>query len=178
MIITPLELSGLYLIEATPNTDDRGAFARTFCANELAQAGIDLSPFVQMNQSWNTDAGTLRGMHYQSPPFEETKLVRCIRGSVYDCAIDIRPGSHTYLKHYATTLSESNYRALLMPAGFAHGFITLEPNTQLMYAHTAYYQPGFEQGMHYADPAFNIQWPMFPTIISEKDKVYPHITLP
>lgn len=173
MNIESTPFQGLYTATLTPYRDERGAFARTFCRNEFRNAtGVELD-FVQTNQSWNTHKGTMRGMHYQHPPFAETKLIRCIRGAVYDVVIDVRQGSETFLKHFGIELSEQNMVSLLVPAGFAHGFITLEGNTELLYQHTAFYAPGMEGSIRFDDPTIGIQWPVPVSVITEKDVSVP-----
>ncbi len=171
MIFTETPLKGAYIVETKPFTDDRGLFARTFCKNEFQQIG-HTKEFVQFNHSVTTHKGSLRGMHYQLPPFSEIKLIRCIRGKVFDVIIDIREGSPTFLKHFSIELSEDNLLSLYIPEGFAHGFQTLEDNAQLIYHHTSFYQPGYEGGIRFSDPAVGINWPLQVTRISEKDSKY------
>lgn len=168
-IQTPLK--GAYLVELKPFTDDRGWFSRTFCKNEFKLINHE-KEFVQFNHSVTDLKGTIRGMHYQLPPFSEIKLIRCIRGKVFDVIIDIRQGSPTFLEHYSVELSEENKFSLYIPEGFAHGFQTLENNSQLIYHHTSFYQPGFEGGIRYSDPSVGIHWPLQVTRISEKDSNY------
>lgn len=168
-IQTPLK--GAYLIELKPFSDDRGWFARTFCKNEFELINHDRE-FVQFNHSVTVLKGTIRGMHYQLPPYSEIKLIRCIRGKVFDVIIDIREGSPTFLEHFSVELSEENKFSLYIPEGFAHGFQTLEDNSQLIYHHTSFYQPGFEGGIHYSDPSVGIVWPLQVTRISDKDSNY------
>jgi dTDP-4-dehydrorhamnose 3,5-epimerase len=170
----PLEIKGAYLIDIDYMADDRGGFARTFCKDEFAQIG-HTKEFVQLNQSWNNKKGTLRGMHYQVLPFKEIKLVRCVRGSVYDVIIDLRKGSPTFLKSAGIELSEQNKKMLYIPEGLAHGFQTLEDDSQLVYHHTEYYKPGFEAALHHADPALGIKWPLPVTAISDRDRYHPYI---
>ena len=131
--------------------------------------------FVQFNHSFNTLKGTIRGLHFQSPPFAETKLIRCVQGSVYDIAVDLRENSSTYLQFFGTELSAENLNCILIPEGFAHGFQTLEDNTSLIYHHTNYYKPNTERGIRFNDPVLNIQWPLQPVNISRKDLLYPLI---
>ncbi len=167
-------LKGAYIIEAKPYIDERGLFARTFCKNEFQEIGHD-KEFVQFNHSITLKKGTIRGMHYQLPPFSEIKLIRCVRGSVYDVIIDLRNDSPTYLRYTAVELTESNMYSLYIPQGFAHGFQTLEDNTQLIYHHTAFYTPGYEAGIRYNDPEIGISWPLSLTLITEKDLNHPLI---
>jgi dTDP-4-dehydrorhamnose 3,5-epimerase len=169
MIFHETLLKGAYLIETQPYRDERGLFARTFCKNEFSQLQHQ-KEFVQFNHSITHKKGTIRGMHYQLPPFSEIKLIRCIRGLVYDVIIDIRKDSSTFLKHVAVELSEQNMLSLHIPEGFAHGFQTLEDNTQLIYHHTAYYEPGHEAGIRFNDPLLGINWPLPVTEITEKDR--------
>jgi dTDP-4-dehydrorhamnose 3,5-epimerase len=169
MKFTPLILKGAFVIDHEIRKDERGAFTRTFCKKEFSDAGITCD-FVQFNHSWNSLKGTLRGMHYQLPPFRENKLIRCIRGSVHDVIIDLREGSPTFLQHAAIELSEQNSRSLFIPEGFAHGFLTLENNSQLIYHHTEYYKPSFETGLRYDDPILEINWPGPVSVISDRDK--------
>lgn len=164
---TPLK--GAYIIEIKPFTDDRGLFVRTFCKNEFQAVGYT-KEFVQFNHSITNIKGTIRGMHYQVPPFSEVKLIRCIRGSVFDVIIDIRKNSPTFLQHASFELSEHNMHSLFIPEGFAHGFQTLEDNTQLIYHHTAFYTPGYEAGIQYNDPMINITWPLPVSVITDKDQ--------
>jgi len=172
MKFTPLSLSGVFTIEPELREDERGAFARTFCVDEFAARGLE-TQFVQANQSWNTKRNTLRGLHFQYPPFAEVKFLRCIVGSVWDVIIDIRKGSPTFLQHLAVELSAKNKVGLYIPAGFAHGFITLEDDTELIYMHSNTYAPGHEGGFRWDDPALGIQWPNKPVLMSEKDESYP-----
>ena len=175
MKFTPLSLSGVFTIEPELREDERGAFARTFCVDEFAARGLE-TQFVQANQSWNTKRYTLRGLHFQYPPFAEVKFLRCIVGSVWDVIIDIRKGSPTFLQHLAVELSAKNKVGLYIPAGFAHGFITLEDDTELIYMHSNTYAPGHEGGFRWDDPALGILWPNKPDVMSEKDESYPLIS--
>jgi dTDP-4-dehydrorhamnose 3,5-epimerase len=167
---TPLK--GAFLIELNPFTDNRGLFVRTFCKKEFESIGHH-QEFVQFNHSITNRKGSIRGMHYQLPPFSEIKLIRCIRGSVYDVIIDIRENSPTFLNYYSVELSEHNMLSLYIPKGFAHGFQTLEDNSQLIYHHTAYYTPGHEAGIRYNDPAIGLKWPLSASVITERDMNHP-----
>ncbi len=169
MIFSETPLPGAYLITPEPYADDRGLFARTFCKNEFAQLNHK-KEFVQFNHSKTNKKATIRGMHYQLPPHSEIKLIRCIRGSVWDVIIDIRKGSPTFMQYFAAELSEHNLLSVYVPEGFAHGFQTLEDNTQLIYHHTAYYVPGHEAGIRYNDPLVGISWPLPVSEITEKDR--------
>jgi dTDP-4-dehydrorhamnose 3,5-epimerase len=168
-------LKGSYIIEPSMFSDDRGGFSRIFCKREFQEIG-HTKEFVQFNHSYNTLKGTLRGMHYQVPPFKEIKLIRCVKGAVADVIIDIRTGSPTFLQHVTVELSEKNKRLIYIPEGFAHGFQTLEDDTELIYFHSEYYTPNADSGFNHADPAFGISWPLPLSRISEKDKNIPHIT--
>ena len=162
------ELDGAWIIELEKLEDNRGFFARAWCEKEFEDHGL-VTTVAQANNSWNTKAGTLRGMHYQVAPYEETKLVRCTRGALYDVIVDLRPDSPTYRQWIGVELTEDNYRMLYVPANFAHGFITLQDNTEAIYFVSQAYTPGAERGLRWNDPAFNIQWPRAVEIISEKD---------
>jgi len=172
MRFLPLLLEGAWLVEPEPYRDDRGFFARTWCAREFAEHGLSAS-FVQASVSFNYAAGTLRGMHYQAEPHAETKLVRCTAGSIYDVLVDIRPASRTYLKWVAETLSRENRRALYIPEGFAHGFLTLENGSEVLYEITEFHHPESARGLRWNDPALGIDWPSEPTRISARDAAYP-----
>lgn len=166
------ELEGAYIIELEKLEDDRGFFARTFCQKELQEHG--LAPMVaQANVSFNAKAGTLRGMHYQLAPYEETKLIRCTRGALYDVIVDLRPDSASYQRWIGVELTAGNYRMLYVPANFAHGFITLEDNTEAIYFVSGFYTPGSERGLRWDDSQFNIEWPRSVDVISEKDANWP-----
>lgn len=168
MIFTPCELPGVYRIDLAPQSDDRGFFARTFCAREFAEQG--LKPVVaQANLSYNARKGTLRGMHYQLAPKAETKLVRCVRGALCDVVIDLRPASPAYCRHLMVELTADTRGALYIPEGFAHGFQTLADDTEVEYLMGEAYAPGFDAGLRYDDPAFQIAWPLPVTSISARD---------
>lgn len=162
-------LKGSYIVELTVHADNRGGFARTFCKREFEAIG-HVREFVQFNQSFTDLKGTIRGMHFQLPPFKETKLIRCIRGTVYDVIIDLRKDSPTFLQHMAIELSEHNRLSVYAPEGFAHGFQTLTDHAEMIYSHTEYYTPEADAGLYYADPALDIKWPLPVTLVSEKDK--------
>jgi dTDP-4-dehydrorhamnose 3,5-epimerase len=163
---TPLE--GAYLIEPHLFTDERGWFLRYYCKDEFREIGHS-KEWVQCNHSHTHLKGTLRGMHFQRPPFEEIKLVRCIAGAVYDVIIDLRDGSPTFLKWFGIELSATNRRMLYIPEGFAHGFQVLTDNSELLYHHTAIYTPGSEGGIRYDDPVVGIGWPLEVTVLSGRD---------
>lgn len=166
------KLKDAYIIELEKHEDERGFFARAYCVNEFHEKGIEF-PVVQANVSYNRYKYTLRGMHYQEQPYGEAKLVRCTRGAIFDAIIDVRPDSSTYMEWLGVELTDENYRMLFVPEGFAHGFITLEDDTQVTYQVSEFYTPGAERGIRWNDEAFNIDWPAEPDIISEKDSGWP-----
>jgi dTDP-4-dehydrorhamnose 3,5-epimerase len=168
MIFTETPLEGAYLIDLEKKGDDRGFFARFFCIHEFGKLKLD-GNVVQINNSLSAKKGTLRGMHYQLPPKAETKIVRCIRGAFCDVILDLRPGSSTFGKWFGAELSEENRRMMYVPKGFAHGFLTLEDDTEALYLVTEFYAPDRERCIRWNDPAFHIKWPFEPIIISPKD---------
>ncbi|MEZ7195945.1 dTDP-4-dehydrorhamnose 3,5-epimerase [Pseudodesulfovibrio karagichevae] len=172
MKTTPLELNGLYLLETEPFKDHRGQFARLFCARELAEIGLE-KPIAQINHSLTRAKGAVRGMHFQRQPHAEVKIVRCLRGACFDVAVDLREDSPTYLRWHGEILTGENNRALLIPEGFAHGFQTLEPDTELLYFHTDFYTPDCEGGVRHDDPALGIKWPLPVCDLSARDKNHP-----
>ena len=175
MTFSPTPLKGSYIINLTPFSDERGWFARTYCENEFREIG-HAEKWVQMNHSCTTKKGTVRGMHYQLPPFREIKMVRCIRGKVFDVIIDIRKDSATFLQWFGVELSPEAMNMLYIPVGFAHGFQTLSDNSEMIYHHSEFYTPGAEGGIKYNDPAINIKWPLEVTSISERDLNHPGLT--
>ena len=174
MKITKTPIAGLYLLYPHILEDERGRFARTFCKKEFEAAGIT-AEFVQFNHSFNHKKGTIRGMHFQHPPFAEAKLIRSVQGSVWDVAVDIREDSPTFLQTFGVELTAENMVSILIPPGCAHGFQTLEDNISLLYHHTEYYTPQADAGIRYDDPALRIEWKLPPVNVSEKDKQYPLI---
>jgi len=172
MKFRPLELAGAFSIEMTPVMDDRGFFARSFCSAEFAEAGLP-SFFPQSNISFNRHAGTVRGMHFQLPPHEEPKVIRCTAGVIYDAIIDLRPQSPTYRQWVGIELSAENRIALYVPPGFAHGFQTLADNTEVLYLMGDVYAPDLARGVRWNDPAFDLKWPNLITVISDRDAAYP-----
>lgn len=166
------KLKGAYVIELNPLEDERGMFARVFCKKEFSKIKHD-KEFVQFNHSLNEKKGILRGLHYQEPPFAEIKLIRCIRGALFDVIVDIRKSSSTFLQWTGVELSETNMKMMYVPEGFAHGFQTLNDSTELLYHHTNFYEPSAERGIRYNDSMIGIQWPDKVPIISEKDTNYP-----
>jgi dTDP-4-dehydrorhamnose 3,5-epimerase len=172
MIFTETKLPGAWLVDLAPHADERGFFSRSFCQREFQEHGLDAS-VAQCNISYNKLKGTLRGMHLQVPPFGEAKLVRCTQGSIYDVIIDLRGASPTYLQWLGVELSAENRRALFVPVGFAHGFITLENETEVFYQMSEFYSPENSRGVRWNDSAFAIQWPMPVSVISPKDAELP-----
>jgi dTDP-4-dehydrorhamnose 3,5-epimerase len=167
-----LSIDGAALVQIEPHPDARGFFARTFCVEEFAAAGLPTQS-VQMSVSFNEHAGTVRGMHFQWPPSQEGKLVRCTRGRLFDVLLDLRPHSPSYLKHQAVTLTDTGHEAVFIPPGIAHGFQTLQPQTEVWYQMTDLYAPDLAAGVRWNDPKFGIQWPMSEIVISERDERYP-----
>lgn len=172
MRFTPTKLGGAYIIELEPFRDERGFFVRMFCKNDFKQIGFD-KEIVQINHSLTRKKGCIRGLHYQIPPFCETKIIRCIYGAVFDVMVDIRKDSPTFLQWFGMELSEDNMRMALIPEGFAHGFQTLAENAELIYHHTAFYSQEHERGLRFDDPRFAIPWPLPAGAISLKDQQYP-----
>lgn len=167
---TPLQ--GAYTIDLDKKGDDRGFFARFFCTNEFKAQGLD-HEFFQVNNSLSAYKGTLRGMHYQLHPKAESKLVRCIKGALYDVILDMRPDSSTFGKWFGAELTEENRRMMYVPKGFAHGFITLTDDTEALYMVSEFYAPDLERGIRWNDPRFNIEWPLDPVVVSPKDQQHP-----
>lgn len=172
MIIQPAGLDGVFIVEMEQRADARGFFARSYCEVEFAAAGL-IPCGRQWSVSFNHQAGTLRGMHFQADPHGETKLVRCTAGAIYDVVIDLRPGSAGYGRWIAVELSAANHRALYIPAGFAHGFQTLVDDTEVLYAITPDYVAEAARGVNHADPALGISWPLPPVAVSERDAALP-----
>ncbi len=172
MIFTETRLKGAFVIEPERGEDDRGYFARTFCRREFEAHG--LNPHVeQCNISFNRRRGTLRGMHFQAAPYQETKLVRCVRGAIYDVIIDLRPDSPDFKGHVAVTLTAEDGKMLYVPEGFAHGFQTLEDDTEVFYLMSQPFAAEHARGVRWNDPAFGIEWPTAQRIILERDQTYP-----
>jgi dTDP-4-dehydrorhamnose 3,5-epimerase len=173
MIFRETELSGVFVIDLEPREDERGFFARAWCQKEFEANGLS-SRLVQCNLSFNHRKGTLRGLHYQEEPFAEVKLVRCTRGAIYDVIVDLRRNSATYRQWIGVELSADNRRMLYVPEGFAHGYQTLEDETETFYQVSEFYSPGAERGVRWNDPAFHISWPDVETrIMSDKDASWP-----
>jgi dTDP-4-dehydrorhamnose 3,5-epimerase len=172
MIFTETSLKGAFVIEINKLGDERGFFGRSWCQKEIESHGLN-SRVVQANTSFSAYKGTLRGMHYQKHPHEENKLIRCTRGSIYDVIVDLRQDSPTYKQWFGVELTADNYKMLYAPEKFAHGFITLEDNSEVTYLVTQFYSPDAESGVRYDDPVFGIQWPTKVSVISEKDRSHP-----
>ena len=171
MLFRETKLPGAFVIDLQKHEDERGFFARSWCRKEFEAHGLDPRT-VQCNVSFNKVKGTLRGMHYQVAPYAEAKLVRCTRGAIYDVIIDLRRGSATYKQYVSEVLSSNNYKALFVPEGFAHGFQTLEDNSEVFYQMSEFYSPEHQRGLRYNDPAFKISWPIDATVISDRDRNY------
>jgi dTDP-4-dehydrorhamnose 3,5-epimerase len=172
MIFKETEIHGAYTVGLEKRADDRGFFARGWCWNEFGDRGLN-NRLVQMNISFNRCRHTLRGFHYQTAPYQEDKLLRCVRGAVHDVMIDLRPGSPTYLHHISVELNAANYCMLLVPKGCANAFLTLQDDTEVTYLVSEFYTPAAERGVRWNDPAFGINWPAEPAIISDKDRSWP-----
>jgi len=170
-------LKGAYTIELNPLTDNRGLFERLFCKKELSAIGFN-KEIVQINHSYTFKKGTLRGLHFQRPPYAEIKFIKCIKGSVFDVAVDIRKESPTFLHWFGVELAEDNNKMYYLPEGFAHGFQTLKSNTELLYFHTGYYNPGSEVGINYSDPFLDLKFPLKVTEISVRDKSHSYLSDP
>ncbi|SFI88617.1 dTDP-4-dehydrorhamnose 3,5-epimerase [Paenibacillus sp. UNC496MF] len=175
MNIIQTKLEGVLIVETDVFGDHRGFFTECYCKPKFEAAGI-AHDFVQDNHSYSAEAGTLRGLHYQLAPYAQTKLVRAIAGAIYDVAVDIRKGSATYGKWVGVILSESNKRQLLVPKGFAHGFCTLTPHTQVMYKVDQIYSKDHDRGILWSDPSLAIDWPATKVVLSDKDKTHPPLS--
>lgn len=176
MIFHETPLTGAYIIEPKPYEDNRGSFARIYCENEVKEIGHK-KRIVQINHSVTTNKGAVRGMHYQNPPKAEIKIVKCLTGSVFDVIIDLRKGSKMFLKWFGETISAKNKRMMYIPEGFAHGFQTLDSDCELLYFHTEFYSPDHEGAVRFDDPLLNINWPLRPVDLSERDLNHPLLTL-
>lgn len=172
MLFHPLEIAGAYLIEPERQADRRGFFARTYCRHELIDRGLEPT-IVQCNISVNRLKGTVRGMHFQAAPHEETKLVRCTAGAIHDVLLDLRPDSPTFKRHVAVELNRENRLSLYIPAGIAHGFQSLEDDTEVFYQMSELYQPSAARGVRWNDPAFAILWPLPVAVIADRDLAFP-----
>jgi len=176
MIFVETPLKGAFLIEPELLQDSRGFFARTWCAREFENYGCG-SRLVQCSLAFNEKRGTLRGMHYQEAPYAEAKLVRCTRGAIYDVIIDLRLEAPTFKRSVSAVLSAANRHMLYIPEGFAHGYLTLEDDTEVFYQMSEFYAPEAAKGVRWNDPAFGIKWPAAVQIISERDQNYPDFSL-
>ncbi len=174
MKLVRLGLAGAFLVEIEPHADERGFFARTFCAREFAAAGLD-SRLVQTSLSWNPTPGTLRGLHFQAAPHAEAKLVRCVRGRIYDVIADLRPDSPTFAQHLAIELAADERNAIYVPPGLAHGFLTLEPDCEVHYQMSEFHAPEAARGVRWNDPALGIVWPRAIAVISARDRGWPDL---
>ncbi len=172
MLFKKTALNDAYIVDIQEISDERGFFARAWCQREFKKHGLT-SNIAQANISFNRYKGTLRGLHYQLAPYEEAKLVRCTRGSIFDVMVDLRPASTTYGKWVGAELNAENHRMLLVPEGFAHGFQTLQDDTEVFYQVSEFYTPNAERGTRYDDPTFGITWPLEVSIISDKDASWP-----
>jgi dTDP-4-dehydrorhamnose 3,5-epimerase len=174
MVFTETRLAGAHLVDLQLLEDDRGFFARTFCQREFSLHGLDVN-VAQCNLSCSASRGTLRGMHYQAPPFAEAKLVRCLRGAIYDVIVDLRPDSATFLQWIGVELAAETGRALFVPRGFAHGFQTLGDDTHVCYQMSEFYAPEAARGIRWNDPLLGISWPEEVSCMSAKDRTYPEL---
>lgn len=175
MIFNPTPLQGSFVVEIEPKMDERGVFFRAFCAKEFKLMNLETA-FVQANISTNVKAGTVRGLHFQRAPHEEVKLVRCIRGAIYDVIVDLRAQSPTYMQWYGAELSEKNGLMMYVPKGFAHGYQALCDDAVVHYMVSSYYAPEFEGGRRFNDPKLSIKWPHPVTAVSDKDYRWPLLT--
>lgn len=166
---TPTSLQGVYVIEPKPIKDERGYFERYFCTQDFQEIGLQ-KPIMQINHSYTKGIGSIRGLHYQTPPYAETKIVRCLKGAIYDVAVDIREDSPTFLQHFGIELNEKNGKYLYIPEGFAHGFQTLSEEAEILYLVTSAFNPQADSGLNALDPLLAIQWPLPLGHISGKDK--------
>jgi dTDP-4-dehydrorhamnose 3,5-epimerase len=172
----PTPLAGLWVVQRKPVEDPRGFFCRFFCAEEFQAVGLEKT-ITQINHTFTVNKGAVRGLHFQYPPHSEGKIVSCLRGEVYDVAVDIRKGSPTFLNWHGEILSAGNQRSLFIPEGFAHGFQSLTESCELLYLHSESFQPQAEGALHVADPRIGIAWPTGVTELSERDRNHPFIGL-
>jgi len=172
MNFTETDVAGARVIDPNLHEDGRGRFMRAWCAREFAEHGLDFVP-VQANMGFSARKGTVRGMHFQKAPALEAKLVRCTRGAIFDVVLDLRPGSASCGKWYGAELSAENGRMMYVPEGCAHGYQTLEDGTEMHYMASEFYTPSAASGVRFDDPAFGIQWPLVPTVVSEQDRSWP-----
>jgi dTDP-4-dehydrorhamnose 3,5-epimerase len=172
MLFTESIVKGAFVVDLERLEDERGFFARSWCQREFEALGLSAC-IAQCNVSLNRQRGTLRGIHYQAAPHEEAKLVRCTRGAIYDVVLDLRPTSDTFLRHQGVVLSAENQRALYVPEGCGHGFLTLQDDTEVFYQMSQFYEPSAARGVRWNDRAFNIGWPEPVQLISERDRLFP-----
>ena len=172
MQFTETHIASAQVIDPGPHEDERGRFMRVWCTREFAEHGIDFVP-VQANMGYSVRKGTVRGLHFQTEPAVEAKLVRCTRGAIFDVVLDLRPASPSYGKWYGAELSAENGRMLYVPEGCAHGYQTLEDGTEMYYMASEFYAPSAVRGVRFDDPSFQIQWPLLPTVVSEQDRNWP-----
>ncbi|MFL5639344.1 MAG: dTDP-4-dehydrorhamnose 3,5-epimerase [Gemmatimonadaceae bacterium] len=172
MIFVPTSLPGAFTVDLDRRQDDRGFFARTWCRREFEQMGLN-ADLAQCSTSYSHRRGTLRGMHWQAVPYAESKLVRCTRGRIWDVIIDLRPDSPTYTRHFGLELTSDSGRALYIPEGFAHGFVTLEDDSEVSYQMSQFHEPAAARGLRWNDPAFGIDWPVREPILHPRDATYP-----
>lgn len=175
MKFLPTSLDGVILIEQPPHYDERGYFVRTYCKNTFAKYGIN-DLFVQTNISGNNNKGTLRGLHFQCAPYQESKLVRCIKGSVWDVVVDIDPRRESFGSWFGVELSAENMRSIYVPTGYAHGFLTLHDDSELLYIMGNEYSATAATGLRWNDPTVGIEWPITPTVISTRDRTLPNLS--
>lgn len=173
MIFTPTEIEGMFVVTLEPHEDDRGYFARMFAAEEFQKAGIGDFNIVQINQAYTKASGVIRGLHWQTEPKEEAKFFQCLNGEIYDVAVDVRPGSKTFGKWVGVHLKSSEKQLIYIPKGLAHGYETLTEDCKVQYMVSEFYSPETEKGIRWNDSTLNIQWPIEPSFISEKDKSLP-----
>ena len=166
------KISGVFEIQLEPKLDERGFFARSWCRKEFGDLGLDFN-LVQCNISYSTQRGTLRGMHYQAAPFPESKIVRCTQGAIYDVVLDLRPESATFRDWFAVTLTAENRNMVYVPKGCAHGFLTLQEETEVFYQMSEFYNAESARGVRWDDPAFRIVWPEKVEVVSDRDRTYP-----
>lgn len=172
VIFSPTPLAGAFVVDLDRRSDERGFFARTWCQREFEAQGLDAA-LVQCSLSHNLRRHTLRGMHWQASPHSEVKLVRCTRGAIWDAIIDLRPGSPTYMQHFGIELTSESGRALYIPEGMAHGFVTLVDDSEVFYQMSNFYEPAAARGVRWNDPAFGIEWPVTTPIVHPRDAAYP-----
>jgi len=172
MVFCETKLRGVFAIHPAPHADERGFFARTWCQREFEAQGLAAQP-VQCYLSVSTRRGTLRGMHFQAPPYAEAKLVRCTRGAIYDVVLDLRPQSETFKHWISVVLTASNHEMIYVPEGCGHGFLTLEDDTEVAYQMSQFYDADSARGVRWNDPAFQIAWPEEVAVISDRDRTYP-----